>query len=301
VAISPPYPADVRTKGWRFEVDLERIRESDTWTLATPDLRPWLLMLWNTAWVQTPAGSFPNDDAMISARIGMDPRAFKAARPILMRRWELATDGRLYHPVITEQVLALIALRQAQADRKAAYRANQRKVPEESHGTDSAVPRPSHGTDNREGKGREGKGVKEKEHLSTGALSPTDVADPADPADFKLNGTPTAIPDCPHEDIRALWAEVMPELPQPAAWRGQRVEHLRTRWREVATEKHWTTQKQGIAYFRKLFRYVRQSPFLLGKKPGRDNRAFVVELPWLIRPENFLKVIEGKYHEETTP
>jgi hypothetical protein len=161
VAISPPYPADVRTKGWRFEVDLERIRESDTWTLATPDLRPWLLMLWNTAWVQTPAGAFPNDDAMIAARIGMDLRAFKAARPILMRRWELASDGRLYHPVITERVLALLALRQAQADRKAASRAKNAKVTGESHGTDMDVTGESRVTDNREGKGREGKGFGE--------------------------------------------------------------------------------------------------------------------------------------------
>jgi hypothetical protein len=161
VTISPPYPADVRTKGWRFEVDLERIRESDTWTLAPPDLRPWLLMLWSTAWVQTPAGAFPNEDAMIAARIGMDLRAFKAARPILMRRWELASDGRFYHPVITERVLALLALRQAQADRKAASRAKNAKVTEESHGTDTDVTEESRVTDNREGKGREGKGFGE--------------------------------------------------------------------------------------------------------------------------------------------
>jgi hypothetical protein len=44
-ALEPPYPADTRAAGWRFDLDTTRIRQSDTWTLARPEIRPWLLML----------------------------------------------------------------------------------------------------------------------------------------------------------------------------------------------------------------------------------------------------------------
>lgn len=107
----PPYPADTRAKGWRFELDYERIEQSDTWALAPADMRPWLLMLWLTAWRQTPCGSLPADDALIAARIGMDPRQFKAHRDILMRGWRLASDGRLYHQTITTSVMSMLESR----------------------------------------------------------------------------------------------------------------------------------------------------------------------------------------------
>ncbi len=117
-----PYPADTRAKGWRFEIDYERIEQSDTWVLATPDMRPWLLMLWMTAWRQTPCGSMPAQDELIAARIGMDLRQFRGHRDILMRGWWLAADGRMYHHTITEQVLGLLEMRDREAARKQAYR-----------------------------------------------------------------------------------------------------------------------------------------------------------------------------------
>jgi hypothetical protein len=109
---------------------------------------------------------------------------------------------------------------------------------------------------------------------------------------------PTAIAlACPHVEIIALWGELLPALPQPIAWRGQRVKHLRQRWRELAVEHRWTTRDDGMAFFAKLFRFVGKSKFLTGRVKSRDaDRApFVAELSWLVRPENFLKVCEGRY------
>lgn len=120
-AIAAPYPKDTKAKGWRFELDYERIEQSDTWALATPDMRPWLLMLWLTAWRQVPCGSLPAADELIAARIGMEVRQLRAHRDILLRGWWLADDGRLYHPVITEQVLGLIGTRSTAADRKRGF------------------------------------------------------------------------------------------------------------------------------------------------------------------------------------
>lgn len=148
--IESPYPLDTRAKGWRFSLDYERIRQSDTWALATPDARPWLLMLWMVAWEQTPCGSLPNDDELIAARIGMPPESFSPIRKSLMRGWEKGSDGRLYHKVITELVLEMIETKNKERDRKAAYRQRQgspRDVPRDNHGTDGDVPRESGGSD----------------------------------------------------------------------------------------------------------------------------------------------------------
>jgi hypothetical protein len=146
----PPYPADVRAKGWRFDLDVERIENSDTWTLAPADMRPWLLMLWMRAWTQTPCGSLPANDALVAARIGMDPRLFAGNREILMRGWYRCTDGRLYHPVITESVEAMRDSRKAERDKKARQRAKDQAlgpdVPGDSTGNDAGHPGESDGS-----------------------------------------------------------------------------------------------------------------------------------------------------------
>lgn len=152
----PPYPADTRAKGWRFELDLERIEQSDTWALAPAELRPWLLMLWATAWKQVPCGSLPDDDQLIAVRIGMKAVQFAKSRSILMRGWWKAVDGRLYHPTMTTRVLEMLGVKDKERQRKADYR--KRKDAEEAaaknngdgHGSDpgkdAEVPHLSRGT-----------------------------------------------------------------------------------------------------------------------------------------------------------
>ncbi|MBN3838867.1 hypothetical protein [Burkholderia sp. Ac-20349] len=137
-----PYPADTRAKGWRFELDYERIRQSDTWALAVPEIRPWLLMLWMTAWEQTPCGSLPDDDELIAARIGMALEHFQEIKKRLMRGWWLADDGRLYHNTMIERVLEMIDRRDGERIRKANQRAK-KGAERASAGADSAADCPN--------------------------------------------------------------------------------------------------------------------------------------------------------------
>jgi hypothetical protein len=139
-----PYPADTSAKGWRFELDYERIRRSDTWALASPEVRPWLLMLWMTAWEQVPCGSLPAEDLLIAARIGMLPKVFSKHRPMLMRGWWLADDGKLYHATLVERVQEMLQAKHKERDRKAEYRKRMdaERAAAESHGKDEM----SHGT-----------------------------------------------------------------------------------------------------------------------------------------------------------
>lgn len=149
-----PYPADTRAKGWRFELDLERVEQSDTWALAAPDVRPWLFLLWAKAWQQVPCGSLPADDELVAARIGMAPKAFSKVRHVLMRGWWLADDGRLYHDVIAIRVTAMLDAKRKESDRKAAYRA---RMDAERQSSPVGVPPMSHGTD--AGQTQESRGI----------------------------------------------------------------------------------------------------------------------------------------------
>ena len=84
------------------------MHQSDTWAIAEARQRPFLVMLWIVSWSQVPCGTLPDDDAVIAARIGMPLLEFRDCRDVLMRGWWKATDGRLYHPVIAEQVIDMM-------------------------------------------------------------------------------------------------------------------------------------------------------------------------------------------------
>lgn len=121
-----PYPADIRAKGWRFELDYESIDQSETWALAGQAgelARPLLLMLWLTAWRQKPAGSLPADEGVIAALMGVSASTWAAVRDVLLRGWWLAEDGRLYHDTLTQRVIEMITKRRSDAARVAAWRA----------------------------------------------------------------------------------------------------------------------------------------------------------------------------------
>jgi len=141
---SAPYPAETRAKGWRFELDLEQIDQSDTWALTPVELRPWLLMLWAAAWRQTPCGSLPDDDALIAVRIGMKPAVFAKYRDTLLRGFWKAADGRLYHDTISRRVTEMLEARDKDRTRKSAYRERKKA---ERNGNGSGVPDMSRGTD----------------------------------------------------------------------------------------------------------------------------------------------------------
>jgi uncharacterized protein YdaU (DUF1376 family) len=100
-----------------------------------------------------------------------------------------------------------------------------------------------------------------------------------------------------HKEVVDLFHKILPELPEVRIWNNTRQSLLKSRWRETAVRLQWKDGNDGLEYFEKLFNWIRQSPFLMGKvnpKPGQ--RAFECELEWILRPQNWAKLIEGKYH-----
>lgn len=161
-----PYPADTRAKGWRFEIDYEKVEQSDTWSLAAevPMAQHSLLMMWVMAWTQVPCGSMPSDPAIIRAKCKVPPKMWTALQPVLLRGWWLAEDGRLYHDTIVSRVLEMLEYRAANAKRVADSKARKR----ESRGG-NALP-----TGDSPGNNDTGTGTNSSEAKASGGEPPTD-------------------------------------------------------------------------------------------------------------------------------
>lgn len=95
------------------------------------------------------------------------------------------------------------------------------------------------------------------------------------------------LPPCPHEKIISLYHELLPELPRVREWNKTRRGYLQARWKE----------HPGIDYWTKLLKYVSRSDFLMGRVNGRDGKPpFIASLAWIVKPNNFAKIVEGNYN-----
>ncbi|WP_434033692.1 hypothetical protein [Cupriavidus sp. a3] len=134
-----------------------------------------------------------------------------------------------------------------------------------------------------------------REELTTTTTTPNGVVVDSAPADDLIgdaggNKQPKAA--CPHQEIIALYHELLPMGRAVRDWTPARSSHLRTRWNE-------DPKRQNLDYWRRFFGYVANSPFLTGKVTPRDGRKpFLVSLDWIVKAENFAKIREGQYHEE---
>lgn len=144
---APPVPpgADLRAFAY-MPIDVRRLLSSDTWLLGTGDQKAAALSLWLEAWHQVPAGSLPNVDRALE-QLSQAGRRWAAVRDFAMRGWVLHADGRLYHGVVVEKVLAALVLQKKAADRRAewaAEKAAQRAARKDRHrGPDPNVRAPS--------------------------------------------------------------------------------------------------------------------------------------------------------------
>ena len=107
------------------------------------------------------------------------------------------------------------------------------------------------------------------------------------------------LPNCDHEKVIELYHVHLPTLRRVEVWNDARKGYLRQRWREVAEEL--SKEKSIVAadvlvWFADFFQHVAASKFLTGRVNSKDGRAFLADLEWILKPSNFAKIIEGKYH-----
>jgi uncharacterized protein YdaU (DUF1376 family) len=116
------------------------------------------------------------------------------------------------------------------------------------------------------------------------------------------DGKPSAIPACPHLELIDLFGKHLPELPQPKPelWTGKNADAMRSRWRWVLTAKrrngarYATTEAEALDWFSRFFAYVAASDFLSGRSGKWGN----CDLSWLMKADNFAKVVQGNYENK---
>jgi hypothetical protein len=107
------------------------------------------------------------------------------------------------------------------------------------------------------------------------------------------------LPDCKHAEVIALYHQHLPTLRKVEVWNAARQGYLRQRWREVAAELSQGKQIQAddvLTWWADFFKHVGRSKFLTGKVNSKDGRVFTADLEWILKPSNFAKIVEGKYH-----
>ncbi|HTD04192.1 hypothetical protein [Undibacterium sp.] len=102
---------------------------------------------------------------------------------------------------------------------------------------------------------------------------------------------PRAVPAataCPHQEIIALYHELLPQCPRVRDWTHGRARQLRSRWNEDPS-------RQNLAYWRTFFEYVAGCAFLTGKSQLPGKRPFIADLEWMTKAINFTKIREQQY------
>lgn len=92
----------------------------------------------------------------------------------------------------------------------------------------------------------------------------------------------------PYSKIVDLYHEICTSLPRIKALSQSRKGYIKARWQEHPDMEFW----------KEFFTEVESCKFLTGKADYKDRKPFYADLEWLTRPNNFLKVLEGKYQDK---
>lgn len=108
MAHPPLTPPECDLQDYKFmPLHVARLRDSDLAAEEAPEACWYAVLLWAASWHQIPAGSLPDNDAVLAKLIGLgrDVKTFRKHKAGAMRGFILCDDGRLYHPIVAEQAL----------------------------------------------------------------------------------------------------------------------------------------------------------------------------------------------------
>lgn len=139
-----------------------------------------------------------------------------------------------------------------------------------------------------------------REVVDATASTPDQQTENFEAEDEPVEGKRNTVPPCPHQQILALYHELLPELPRMKVWDGARQQGLTARWRERWKAGHYATQADGLAYWRRMFEYIgKKCDWLMGRSENYGGRKpFQASLDWIVKPQNFAKIIERKYENQ---
>lgn len=101
-------------------LEVQRLRDSDLALISTGDEFKAAMLLFCASWGQVPAGSVPSDDRILAKLAGTDLSTWAQVKVVALRGWVECSDGRLYHPLVSEKAMEALPGRQAYASRASA-------------------------------------------------------------------------------------------------------------------------------------------------------------------------------------
>jgi hypothetical protein len=138
-----PSECDLRGYDWMALLG-SRLFKSTFYRRARKDPRGGLagIKLWWEAMLQTPAGSLPNDDEELCelADFGEDTKTWMRHRDVAMHGWVLCSDGRFYHQVVAQQVIAAWDRKRRVNETREGWKERQRRRRGASNGHDEPPP-----------------------------------------------------------------------------------------------------------------------------------------------------------------
>lgn len=127
-APQPLTPAQCDLRGLQFmPLDVGRVMDSDLFALTTGDEFKAAFALWCKSWTQVPAASLPTDERLLARFAGVNLAEWRGLGEMALRGWALCSDGRYYHPVVSEKALEAWSDRIAHRKRSAAANAAKSK------------------------------------------------------------------------------------------------------------------------------------------------------------------------------
>lgn len=291
--IPAPYPKSVAAQGWRLDIDYQRLVQSDTWLLSTPEQQAYLLKLLLISWQQIPAGTLPQNKKIIAAALGLDEPKFTEWAEVLLRGWVLADDGRLYHPVMIENVLEMCKKRDSNAKRQQNYRQNKRSVTRDNSVTNALVV--SDYTVSND--------TNTNTNTDTNKVN-TDIDTSTQEQKAETNPiqkpAKSGLPPAPYRQIIDLYHEILPELPRVIVETEDRKRLVKSFWNWVLTStkasgaRRAETASEAIEYCKIYFDLARGNDFVMGRtERSKDHRNWKASIDYLLSDKGKKQIIEN--------
>ena len=117
-------------------------------------------------------------------------------------------------------------------------------------------------------------------------------------SDISMSGL--TVPTCPQEKVLYLWKKHLPHLTQPRSWEGTRQQTLKQRWIQASKKSSYSdgykTLSEGVSWWDSFFEYISKDTKLANGFEN-DGRTWKPTLEWVLKLENFQKIIDGKYNK----
>lgn len=244
----------------------------DTTRLTTAQHGAYMLLIMDY-WTN---GGLPDDDEILQTITKTNKKEWEKIRPALIEKFDVI-DGYWKHNRIEREMAEANIHKQKRQERS--QKANQAKAEKQAL-----------------------KDTYKETYEDTSKATPSPSPSPSpiiisEEAYASLSGS--SFPPCPHGQILELYAKHLPHLPQHRTWEGRRQANLRARWVQASKPSSYspvgyTTGKDGLDWWSDFFRYIAEDT-KLAKGFETNGRIWVPDLEWMIKAENFNKIIDGKY------